>query len=301
MKIPWLTERCIICLREPDAADPLSQLTDAHVIPESVGGKLSAEFLCDRCNSEMGRVEGQLPRDITIIELVRQLEGELPAQLAKGILQHAAWFADTDDYGRLQGSDDHTGDFSLRESENIRTDENMRKQLRAELARRGVPPEEVEEKAAEFEAAPDGAELEPAPGFTIVKHIDLSAVSFQRSYSEPLAPRAIALGIAYTFLALMLEDNIYRDELEPVCEVLRRVVARDTAAADSWPIDCLQAPDTPPEPRHALAVKMEEGGLFVRIWLFRGRVWDVHFPGIGVRKEPFYLLDLTTGEETVEF
>ena len=36
-------------------------MTDAHVIPESVGGRLSASFLCKRCNDEMGRVESLLP------------------------------------------------------------------------------------------------------------------------------------------------------------------------------------------------------------------------------------------------
>jgi hypothetical protein len=98
------------------------------------------------------------------------------------------------------------------------------------------------------------------PGFTIVKHLDSSSMSFEREYSEPLAPRAIALGIAYTFLALNLEANVYRDELEPAREVLRRVIARETEAADSWPISCLRPSDIRPEPRHALALKMEKGG-----------------------------------------
>lgn len=133
MQIPWGTERCILCLREPADDDPLSQLTDAHVIPESVGGELSARFLCDRCNSEMGRVEGELPRDIALIGVVRALENRLPAELARGILQHAGWFADTKDYGRLEGRESRGGDFALRESESIRTDGNMQRQIRAEL------------------------------------------------------------------------------------------------------------------------------------------------------------------------
>ena len=179
MQIPWETERCIICLREPADDDPLSQLTDAHVIPQSVGGELSARFLCDRCNSEMGRVEGQLPRDVALIEVVCALENRLPAELARGILQHAGWFADTKAYGRVEGRESRGGDFALRESESIRTDENMRRQIRAELRRRGVSEEAVDGKVAEFEQAADSADLEIAPGFTIRKHIDLSGVSFE--------------------------------------------------------------------------------------------------------------------------
>lgn len=298
MQVPWSIERCIVCLREPRENDPLSQLTDAHVIPKSVGGELSASFLCKRCNSEMGRVEGQLPRDILVVEAVRRLEGELPKDLVHGVLQHAGWFADTAEFGELEARASRTGDISLGESESIRTDANIRRQIQAELDRREVPLKEIEDKVTEFEQAPDGAELEIAPGFTVKKHIDLRGVSFERTYDEPLAPPAIALGIGYTFLALAIEEGIYRDELEPARDVLRRVVDRDTSAADAWPIDSRRASSTP-ETKHGLAVLREEGGAAVRIKLFRELVWIVHFSGVEPRIEPFYLLDLVTKEELV--
>lgn len=296
--MPWPVDRCIICLRAPREDDSLSQLTDAHVIPEALGGELSARFLCKRCNSEMGRVEGQLPRDVAIIELVRRLQAELPEELVRGVLPHAGWFADSEEYGRLEGSDSREGEFALRESATIRSDENIRRQIRAELERRGVQAEQIEAKVAEFEHADDGASLEIAPGFTVTKHIDLGGVSFERTYAEPLAPRAIMLGIAYTFLALVLEEGVYGAELEPARAVLRQVVDRDTTAADSWPIDCLRT-SSPAETKHALAVLRENGGVKVRIWFFRELVWDVRFQNVEVPAEPFYLLDLVTKEESV--
>lgn len=298
MQIPWNTERCIICLRQPAASDALSELTDGHVIPRSVGGKLSARFLCKRCNSEMGRIEGQLPRDVAIIELVHALEDQLPEELVRGVRQHSGWFAETDDYGRLEGSETRGGDFSLRESESVRSDENLRRQIRAELRRRDVPEDVVDAKVSEFEQAADGGELEIVPGFIVKKHIDLSAVSFERTYDEALAPHAIALGVAYTFLALVLEDRVYQGELQPARDVLRSVVDRDTAAAETWPIEWLRSASGA-EPKHALAVVREKEGALVRIWLFREFVWNVHFPGIAVPDELFYLLDLRTKEESV--
>jgi hypothetical protein len=78
MKIPWTTERCIVCMRTPRADDERSQMTDAHVIPESVGGRLSADFLCKPCNDEMGRAEAFLPRDITVRLQVDAIRGQLP-------------------------------------------------------------------------------------------------------------------------------------------------------------------------------------------------------------------------------
>ena len=46
-------------------------------------------------------------------------------------------------------------------------------------------------------------------------------------------------------------------------------------------------------------MKREADGVLVRIWLFRELVWDVHFDGVRVAGEPFYLLDLLTKEESV--
>lgn len=298
MRIPWTIQRCIICLCEPQEDDPLSSLTDAHVIPESVGGELSARFLCKGCNSEMGRVEAQLPRDVQVIELVRRLRNDLPEELARGALQHAGWFAGTDEYGQLEGRERRAGGFSLRESEKIRTDKNVLAQIRAELQRRDVPAEEIDRKLGEFGHAADGTSLEVMPGFTIRKHIDLSEVSFERTYDERLAPRAIALGIAYTFLALTLEERIYGEALEPVRDALRGVIVRDMTEADAWPIECLRT-SSPAETKHALAVIQEPGGVLVRIWLFRELVWDVRFAGVETITSPFYLLDLVTKEESI--
>jgi hypothetical protein len=56
-----------------------------------------------------------------------------PAQL----LGHADWFADSDEYGRLEGrAGVGGGEFALRESATICRDENIRRQIRAELERR---------------------------------------------------------------------------------------------------------------------------------------------------------------------
>lgn len=298
MRMSWSVERCIICLGVPRDDEVLSQLTDAHAIPEALGGRLSARFLCKRCNSEMGRVEGQLTRDVAIIERVRRLQAELPEKLVRGVLRHAGWFADSDEYGRLEGGVSREGEFSLRESSTILSDANTRRQIRAELTRRGVQAEEIEARVAEFEHADDGASLEIAPDFTVTKHIDLGALSFERTYAEPFAPRAIMLGIAYTFLALVLGARIYGAELEPARTILHQVVDGDTTAADNWPIDSLRT-SSPAETKHALAVLRENGGVKISIRFFRELVWDVHFQNVEVSAEPFYLLDLVTGEESV--
>jgi hypothetical protein len=246
----------------------------------------------------MGRIEGQLPRDIVVIELVRQLESILPPELVGGVLQHAEWFAETADYGTLDGRANRAGELSVPESSSILSDKNAARLIRAELERRRFGASEIEAKLDMFERADDDVELEIDDGFIIKKHIDLSGVSFERTYLEPLAPRAIALGIAFTFIALTVEARIYDAEFDEAREALLAAIDRDMTKADAWPVELLRA-SARPEATHGLALLRGDEGALVRIFFFRELVWDVRFPNVQVTEEPFYSIDLSTSDETI--
>jgi len=60
-KVDWLYETCIACLK-PFEEPGKRRRSDAHVIPESLGGKLSLTCLCAGCNNLIGtRYEDKLP------------------------------------------------------------------------------------------------------------------------------------------------------------------------------------------------------------------------------------------------
>src|SRR4051812_16761616 len=48
MPIAWPDERCILCL-QPGA------LSNSHVIPRAVGGRMAAWFECAECNARLGQ------------------------------------------------------------------------------------------------------------------------------------------------------------------------------------------------------------------------------------------------------
>ncbi|MFL5963273.1 MAG: HNH endonuclease [Gaiellaceae bacterium] len=80
MRVPWIDERCILCLGTPHSGIELTQRSDAHVIPRAIGGKLSALFLCRGCNARMGRFEAILAQDISVRLLLDKLEDQNSGQ-----------------------------------------------------------------------------------------------------------------------------------------------------------------------------------------------------------------------------
>ena len=57
-------------------------------------------------------------------------------------------------------------------------------------------------------------------------------------------------------------------------------------------------PLRPAEPRHVLAAVQGEGGVLVRVFLFREYTWAIPFPGValpGARR--FHAIDLVTGDD----
>lgn len=300
MKIDWPDERCIICLGTPQEGKPMTERTEAHVIPESLGGKLWAPFLCKQCNSDTGKLEGVLPKDVMILDLVDRLYGVLPSELANSIYQHAGYFADSEEFGRIYARLDRELVLTPKESETIRGERNTLRQMEAALRLNYADDEVVKEKLTEFAEAQDGERVEVIPSLTVVKGIPLDELDWNRTYGEPIVSRAVPLGIAYLYLALCIGGHVYGQTLEPTREELRRAMAGDKTLEKEWPFEPMRS-EKPPESRHGLAVVQEEDAVLVKIFFFRELVWPVRFPEVKLRGvEPLYLIDLVTGEEIIE-
>jgi hypothetical protein len=94
MKVPWLDDKCIICLGH-DA------LSEEHVIPAALGGDLKCDFLCKPWNDRFGAsFEARAKTDPAIRTAVAALRSEIPvihdgvedgqqyfAQFGKGLLR----------------------------------------------------------------------------------------------------------------------------------------------------------------------------------------------------------------------
>ena len=72
MHIHWPGDRCILCLKQ-------TALTNEHVIPESIGGRLTSNILCAHCNSTFGsKIEAAARSDPSIRIAVENLSGRIP-------------------------------------------------------------------------------------------------------------------------------------------------------------------------------------------------------------------------------
>jgi HNH endonuclease len=276
----------------------MTALTAAHVIPESLGGKLHALFLCKQCNSDMGRVEGLLPKDPTVLDLVDRLYDVLPRDLANSIYRHAGYFADSEEFGRVDARLDEDLAVTPRESESLLGERNTSRLIEATLRRDGADDAAVKAKLADFAAAPDGARLQVGSDLTVVKGVPMDTFDWKRTYHEDIVPRVVPLGIAYLYLALCIGGHIYGSALNATRTELRRGMAGDETLEKELTFEPKRG--EPAEARHALAVTQVASGAEVRIFLFRELDWTVPFPGVALRGfEPFYVIDLVTGEEVI--
>lgn len=278
----------------------MSMRSEAHVIPESVGGELSALCVCKRCNNEMGRTEALLAKDISVRRLVKyQLRTRLPEKLASSILRGEQHFTDHDEYGRVFAVVDETGGLHPRQSATVKDDKNTLAQALADLNRLGASDERKDELREEFAQADAGKWIEVRPGYRIQRLIDWTDISFKESLDDPIVGHEVPLGIAYLYLALCLRERVYDDALAPVRDALKKAIDGDASdARELLPLDRRMGTDIV-EPVHLLRAKNDgDGGVLVTLQIFRDLVWPVRFPGITLQGEQTrYRIDLENSEE----
>jgi hypothetical protein len=273
--------------------------SNAHVIPQSVGGVLFAACLCKRCNSEMGRMEALLAKDMIVRRLVKyQLQGRLPAKLADSLLKGEAYFTDHETYGRVDAWVDESGELQPKASSTIKGDADTLNQALAALDRSGATERRKEEFRREFEEAGSAEWIDVMPGYRIHRLVDWSGVSFKESLTDPLVGHEVPLGIAYLYLALCIGQRIYEDTLSVVRDALRSAIEGNPAQARAYlPPDRSMRTDAV-EPQHLLRAKSDGQGTTVVVQIFRSRVWPVHFSGARLDGEQtLYVIDLERGEE----
>jgi HNH endonuclease len=299
VQIDWSDERCIVCLRTPRDADPTTVRTVAHVIPQSLGGELSASFLCKRCNSEMGRMEALLARDISVRRLVKyQLQDRLPEKLAKAILSGEEFFVDHPDYGRITAVVDEDGFLRPRQSKTLKDDKHTLAQALAELEGRDAPEERKAGLSDAFEQATPGEWIDVRPGYRIQRAIDWTQISLKESLNDPVVGHEVPLGIAYLYVALCLRERVYDPALQPVRDALYRAIEGDPSEARVlMPLAKRMGTDIV-DPVHVLRAKDKDGGVQVTVQIFRDLAWPVDFPGIKLGGEQtLYVIDLEQGRE----
>jgi hypothetical protein len=271
--------------------------TVAHVIPESIGGRLSAEILCKRCNSDMGTSEALLAQDVSVRVLVDSLEDRLPTEIVARVRYRQNYFTDHRDYGRVDAGMNKRAELVPKESATIKGDERTLDQALAELDRLGASDERRAALRTEFDDASPGDWIDVRPGYRIQRLIDWTDVKFKPALNDPLVPLHVPVGIAYLYLALCLRNAIYNEALDPVRAALQAAIKGDTAAAEAY-CPANRCGTRVVEPTHMLRAKKDGSGVLVLFHVFRDLCWPVHFPDVALAGEQtLYWIDLAVGTE----
>ena len=295
-KVEWLYESCVACLKPFEEMGKLRR-SDAHVIPESLGGRLSLSCLCQGCNSLIGtRYEDKLPLVETYANEMERFAEIVPA-FARQLRKPGRIYVARSEHGPLKVKRDRRdGAFRVVDTElesgRFKDSRLAAREIRQRLTRQNVDPAEIEDLLGRFEkgeAVQVGAE-------TFVPHSGELQPIFASGVL--LGPDEAYLGIAYLWLACNAGPAIYAEKLHGVREaLLGEIATRD----GSWRVERFQTTrggkPRQSEPWHRLVMSQKtpiaiDVTLFGR-WFYRITFATVGWPG----PRGGYRLNLETGKE----
>jgi hypothetical protein len=285
MKVPWPHDRCIAC-------GNLAVLTEEHLIPQSLGGRLTADFLCKSCNDDLGRrIEALAKKDPAIVLAIRNFEARHPEQarrLADGmdLIVHSEGGSSR---ARRRGNSIRVRAHQLPDGSLVQPTDDARESVRRILEKQGTPPTPLEDALRKFDSAPSDERVEIAPGLEIVKW---TILRIQPDPSgTPLNP-LLPLKIAFEFLACHLGAAIY-DSVRPL-EVIRESL-RSGALDESVHVEFLRAERE--QPLHGLLFEGNDPYARVQVRLFGNLAYRVHFKNLAVGGMRFVYTHLLESDE----
>jgi len=208
-EFPWTGNRCILCLRTFDSAVEDSQATGEHIIPEKLGGRLWARFLCKRCNSKLGtEVEAEAKKDPRIRLAIESLAHEIP-DLTKALSEGQDYIAKSPNgtvRGKIRNNEIYADPGKLNDGSLILSREHNIRLIKKHVTQYGGSEELVKIALNKLGQAPPNLRTEIAPGLEVIKWTN-----------QPLAPaldgqmigEILPLKIAFEYLACWLNLTIY--------------------------------------------------------------------------------------------
>jgi len=155
LKVPWPGDKCILCLNK-------TILSKEHLIPEALGGKLTAEFLCLSCNSELGRnLEANAKSDPAVFMAAKTMIYRFTT-LATSLIQshpHIAYSDQGPALGSFKNGDFHVKSKRLVDGSVIQPTDLGRKSLLKCLMKSGYQEVTTRKAIASFDDAPDNKRL----------------------------------------------------------------------------------------------------------------------------------------------
>lgn len=290
MKVPWPVEKCILC--HGDAT-----LSEEHLIPEALGGKLTADFLCALCNSELGRnLESNAKSDPSVIMSAKIMAHKFPP-LASRIVEshpHIAYSDNGPAMGYFKDGDFRIKSQKLENGSIIQPTDLARKTLFKLLNKSKCQELTTQQAIPAFDDAPYNKRVEIAQGLEAIKwRVDRLEIDLAHAQSMDLL---IPVKIAFEFLACHLGPAVYGD-VPPLSQV-KSALMKKKMNTDVLLVERLTSNKY--EPFHGIVFEGNDPYAKVQVRLFGWLAFRVHFLHLSVSGPRYvYTHRLDSGEETI--
>lgn len=286
MRFEWKSSQCLLCLR-PET------LTDEHVIPDSLLGKLVAKLLCVDCNSGIGtRVEKDARRDPSIATEIRRFADAFPDKATKllpglpviavgaggplkahlkgdGVVVHSQ---PIDDGGFVHGSPVAAA-----------------RHVEAILVNQGIAGAPLKELLDLVDSAPLDQPVPLPGGYEFVRR---STGSIETDTGQPALNPLIPLKIAYEFLAGHAGDALLKDV--PQFAAIRRILLGGEEDPEVATVVALIGESD--RPIHGILFEAGRPHVTIQVRLFGRLAYRVHFHQLSYDAERLvYTQDLASG------
>ena len=246
-------------------------MTEEHLIPACLGGKLSAKFLCKDCNSRLGhRAESRVRDDPMIRREIERLAARRP-DLADDLRKRLRYIGHSEQ-GEVPGYM-RSGEFIVRkqcleDGSLIVPEDKALDVVKTMAVRNGRGP--LLHTADDLSHLSSGESGEFAPGIQITKW-DVDSVKPDPSGPEidPVVPAKIA----FEFLALHCGDDIY--ENSPQLRSIRRQLLDGNLSEGNVHVERLMAQNN--RLLHGLVFEGNTPGARVQIRLFGRLAFRIQF------------------------
>lgn len=202
MKIEWEGDLCIVCKESTD-------LSLEHIIPKSLGGRLTCRFVCHRCNNEFGSSFESQARLAPMLRKAAAKHRSLIPGLYEALEKGANYESKFDGVavaGRLLSSGAISS--SQRNGTIYAAEEASKNILIGKLKKGGHSNQEISSAVQRWKTAEAGEPVEVSAGLMIKKHVHHpSQPTYQENELNPLN----VLKIAYHFVALLIGRSILDD------------------------------------------------------------------------------------------
>lgn len=290
MEIPWTYERCILCRST-------GQMTEEHIIPESLGGRLYARFLCKPCNDKLGHsIEARAAEDPSVKLAVENLADRIP-DLAKAIregqryvVRSAGGFAQA----YLKGGELRIRGARAADGSVIQSTPDGRDHIATVLRKTGVRSQEIGQKLSMFDGAPENTPIKLTDELTVIKwRID----ELHPALDTEMLDDRVLLKIAFEYFAAHAAETIYLDV--PQLNEIRQVLQGAQASSDTYSVERLHTRTY--RPLHGLALEQAKPWAVVAINLFGWLFFRVHLKTVSINSPRYrYTCDLESKQEYFE-